>query len=178
MISARCCHAILARTVFEREPARSGISIAYSANSIAFRRHTLMLLRPQASQARRIPIIAGTQRCHPPLPRPHQRKPRILYLDQGPKQNHRRRQTRAPSVRLDPLGWFGTPAIEDSSDDRDIGTLPATRRSAKSQAVAYSRVLAGSRIIAPRRNNIAIFGGRGGHQNQALAENHRLRRRN
>src|SRR5712675_240514 len=45
----------------------------------------------------------GTQRCHPPLPRPHQRKPKTLYLDQGPKQNHRRCQTRAPSVRFDPL---------------------------------------------------------------------------
>ena len=54
----------------------------------------------EASQARRIPIPAGTQRCHPPLPRPHQRKPKTIYLDQGPKQNHRRRQTRAPSVRL------------------------------------------------------------------------------
>jgi hypothetical protein len=26
-----------------------------------------------------------------------------LYLDQGPEQNHRRRQTRTPSVRFDPL---------------------------------------------------------------------------
>ena len=26
------------------------------------------------------------------------------------------------------LGWFGTPAIEEPSDDRDIGTLPAQRQ--------------------------------------------------
>ena len=42
-------------------------------------------------------------------------KPKTLYLDQGPQQNHRRRQTRAPSVRFDPLddpfhetGGYGT----------------------------------------------------------------------
>src|SRR6478752_7697028 len=57
----------------------------------------------EASQARRIPITAGTQRRHPPLPRPHQRKPKALYLDQGSKQNHRRCQTGTPNVRFDPL---------------------------------------------------------------------------
>src|SRR5713101_3215434 len=31
------------------------------------------------------------------------RKPKTLYLDQGPKQNYRRCPTRAPSVRFDPL---------------------------------------------------------------------------
>jgi transposase len=36
-------------------------------------------------------------------PRRHQRKPKALYLDQRSQQNHRRRQTRAPSVRFDPL---------------------------------------------------------------------------
>ena len=44
-----------------------------------------------------------SQRCHPPLPRRYQCKPKALYLDQGPQQNHRRRQARAPSVRFDPL---------------------------------------------------------------------------
>src|ERR1700722_760971 len=62
----------------------------------------------EASQARCIPINAGTQRRHPPLPRPHQRKSKALYLDQGPKQNHRRCQTRTPSVRFDPLGGHRT----------------------------------------------------------------------
>jgi hypothetical protein len=41
--------------------------------------------------------------CHPPLPRRNQRKSKALHLDQGPKQNHRCCQTRAPSVRFDPL---------------------------------------------------------------------------
>jgi hypothetical protein len=44
------------------------------------------------------------------------------------------------------LGLFGTPAIEESSDDRDLGRPPANRRSAKSQAVAYSRVQACGRL--------------------------------
>jgi hypothetical protein len=44
------------------------------------------------------------------------------------------------------LGWFGTPAIEESSDDRDIGRLPATRRSAKSLSVSYSQVVACGRL--------------------------------
>jgi transposase len=30
--------------------------------------------------------------------------PKPFYLDQGPQQNHRRRQARAPNVRFDPLG--------------------------------------------------------------------------
>ena len=30
---------------------------------------------------------------------------KAIYLDQGPEQNHRRRQTRAPSVRFDPLAY-------------------------------------------------------------------------
>src|SRR6266436_5472570 len=35
------------------------------------------------------------------------RHPKALYLDQGPQQNHRRRQARAPIVRFDPLGSAG-----------------------------------------------------------------------
>ena len=47
----------------------------------------------------------GTQRRHPPLPRPHQRKPKAPYLDQGSKRNHRRCQTGTPNVPFDPLAW-------------------------------------------------------------------------
>jgi hypothetical protein len=53
--------------------------------------------------------------------------------------------TRERTLRRLP-GWLGTPAIEESSDDRDIGRLPATRRSAKSRTVSYSRVLACGRL--------------------------------
>src|ERR1700741_3798144 len=66
-------------------------------------RELLCETHQKAPQARRLPLPPGTQRCHPPLPRRHQCKPKALYLDQGPQQNHRRRQARAPSVRFDPL---------------------------------------------------------------------------
>src|SRR5690242_4688041 len=68
------------------------------------RRGLLRQPRQETAQTRRVPLAAGTQRCHPPLPRRHQRKSKALYLDQGPKQDHRCRQTRAPSVRFDPVG--------------------------------------------------------------------------
>ena len=63
-----------------------------------------------AIRARRMPIPAGTQRGHRPLPRRHQRKPNALYLDQGPQPNRRSRQTR-----------------RDSSGSRTLST-PAGRR--------------------------------------------------
>src|SRR5580693_10175767 len=68
------------------------------------RREFLCETHRKAPQARRVSLPPGTQRCHPPLPRRHQCKPNALYLDQGPQQNHRRRQARVPSVRFDPLG--------------------------------------------------------------------------
>src|ERR1700758_3662588 len=67
------------------------------------RRGLLRQPRQETAQARRVPIPAGAQRCHPPLPRRNQRTPKALYLDQGSEQNYRRRQARAPSVRFDPL---------------------------------------------------------------------------
>jgi transposase len=56
------------------------------------------------AQTRRVPIPPGTQRRHSLLPQRHQCQSKTLYLGQGPQQNHRCRQTRAPSVRFDPLG--------------------------------------------------------------------------
>src|SRR6516165_6943974 len=67
------------------------------------RRELLCETHQKAPQARRVPLPPGTQRCHPPLPRRHQCKPKALYLDQAPQQNHRGRQARAPNVRFDPL---------------------------------------------------------------------------
>src|SRR5438034_7174421 len=86
----------------------------------------------EESQARRIPITAGTQRCHPPLPRPHQRKPKTLYLDQGPKQNYRRCQTRAPSVRFDPLARV---LLLHKFYVRSSG-VPKRQRAARRQSIA------------------------------------------
>jgi hypothetical protein len=89
---------------------------------------------PSMGQVRRIPTVGRTKRVDASV--------EYFYLiaclaPQG--------CTRERAWRRLP-GWFGTPAIEDSSDDRDIGPLPATRRGAKSLAVAYSRVLACGRL--------------------------------
>jgi hypothetical protein len=46
----------------------------------------------------KMPSTASSRR------RPHQRKPKTLYLEQEPNQNYRRCQTWAPSVRINPLG--------------------------------------------------------------------------
>ena len=50
----------------------------------------------------------------------HEREPEALHMDRRPRQDHRRRQTRAPSVRFDPLAhttWppaLFRPAIVDA----------------------------------------------------------------
>src|ERR1700740_360153 len=77
----------------------------HSDVSLLAERHRELLCKPhqKAPQAWRVSLPPGTQRCHPPLPRRHQCKPKALYLDQGPTQNTRRRQTREPNVRFDPL---------------------------------------------------------------------------
>src|SRR6516164_2574224 len=98
------------------------------------RRRLLCQTHQKASQARRVPIPPRTQRRHPPLPRRHQRKPKALYLDQGPQQNHRSRQTRAPSVRFDPLepGFlvfqYGPELIIDASSDNRVKRIDITHR--------------------------------------------------
>jgi len=63
--------------------------------------------------------------AHPPLPRRHHANPKP-YLDQGPKENHRGRQTRAPSVRFDPLAsWLaGLSEILNGMPNR--ATVPVT----------------------------------------------------
>ena len=48
--------------------------------------------------------IVDLQVAIQPLPRRDQRQPKALHLDRQSRQNHRRRQTRASSVRFDPLG--------------------------------------------------------------------------
>lgn len=77
------------------------------------RREFLCETHQKAPQARRVSLPPGTQRCYPPLPRRYQCKPKALYLDQGPQQNHRRRQARAPNVRFDPLAFLRAGALDD-----------------------------------------------------------------
>src|SRR6516225_7192853 len=89
----------------DRKPFPVRIPLHSDVSLLAQRRRELLCETHQkAPQARRVPLPPGTQRCHPPLPRRHQCKPKALYLDQAPQQNHRGRQARAPNVRFDPLG--------------------------------------------------------------------------
>ena len=50
-------------------------------------------------QARRVSFAQGTHGRNPQLHRRYQCQPKAIYLDKRPWQDHRRRQTRAPSVR-------------------------------------------------------------------------------
>ena len=56
-----------------------------------------------APETRRVPLHCRPPGRHQPLPRRDQRQPKALHLDRRSRQNHRRLQTRAPSVRFDPL---------------------------------------------------------------------------
>ena len=73
---------------------------------VAQRRRRLLRQTRQATiEARRLPIRRRSPGRHQPLRRrdqPNDPKPFTWTAD--PRQNHRRRQTRAPSVRFDPLG--------------------------------------------------------------------------
>ena len=57
-------------------------------------------------QTWRLPFARRPSGRHQPLPCRAQRKPKALRLDRRSRQNYRRRQTRAPSVRVEPLGGF------------------------------------------------------------------------
>ena len=56
-----------------------------------------------APQARRLPLARLAPGRNQPIPRSSQRQPAALPLDQRPRQNHRRRPKRAPSVRFTSL---------------------------------------------------------------------------
>jgi transposase len=72
------------------------------------------------------------------FPRRHQCKPQTLSLDQGPQQNHRRRQTRAPSVGFNPLATITQPT------HRNTGPSPSL---AEKQEMTTARGQAESFVI-------------------------------
>src|SRR5271170_1542461 len=55
------------------------------------------------AQARRLSVCRRPASRNQPLPRRAQPPLKALHLDRRSRQNHRRRQARAPSVRFDPL---------------------------------------------------------------------------
>ena len=77
-----------------------------------------------APETRRLPLHCRPPGRHQPLARRDQRQPKALHLDRRSKQNHRRRQTRASSVRFDPLGTskLSTPPRRGRNEPR---VLPA-----------------------------------------------------
>ena len=60
-------------------------------------------LSKRPPETRRLPLHCRPPGLHQPLPRRDQRQPKALHLDRRSRQNHRRRQTRASSVRFNPL---------------------------------------------------------------------------
>ena len=71
---------------------------------VAQRRRRLLRQARQATlQARRLPIGRRSPGRHQPLPRRDKPEPKALHMDRRPRQNHRRRQARASSVKFDPL---------------------------------------------------------------------------
>ena len=64
-----------------------------------------------APETRRLPLHCRPPGRHQPLPRRDQRQPKALHLDRRSRQNHRRRQTRASSVRFDPLAATASQAM-------------------------------------------------------------------
>src|SRR4051812_12120778 len=65
--------------------------------------HTSKLKETAPPETRPLPLRRRPPGRHQPLPRRDQRRTEALHMDRRPRQNHRRRQTRAPSVRFHPL---------------------------------------------------------------------------
>jgi hypothetical protein len=73
---------------------------------VAQRRRGLLRQTVQASpQARRLSFARRPPDRHQPIPCRAQPATQTLHLDRRSRQNHRCRQTRAPSVRFHPLAW-------------------------------------------------------------------------
>src|SRR4051794_10777130 len=66
-------------------------------------RRVLRKADPAPPQTRRVRLDRRTPSRHKPLLEGNQRCPKTLHLDRRPRQDHRRRATRAPNVRFDPL---------------------------------------------------------------------------
>ena len=87
-----------------RSPSALDLPLHADFGLLAQRCRGLLCQADQApAQAWRVPLPRRASGRHQPLSRRDQRRPAPLPLDQGPRQNHRRRQKRAPSVKFYPL---------------------------------------------------------------------------
>ena len=67
-------------------------------------RRLLRQTHQAAAKARHLPLARRSPGRHQPLRRRAERRPQALHMDRRSRPDHRRRQTRATSVRFDPLG--------------------------------------------------------------------------
>jgi len=91
---------------FPRPPLTSTLHLPLHANLgvVAQRRRGVLRQADQAApEARCLPFACRLTGRHQTLPSRGQRPPQTLPMGQGPGQNHRRCQARAPSVRFAPL---------------------------------------------------------------------------
>jgi transposase len=71
---------------------------------LAQRRRRLLRQADEAAfETRRLPFGRRPSGCHQPVPRRTQPRLEALHMDRRSRQNHRRRQARAPSVGFNPL---------------------------------------------------------------------------
>ena len=87
-----------------RTPSAMDVPFHTDIGFLAQRRRGLLRDPHKAqAQARRLSIRRRPASRDQPLPRRAQSAIKALHLDRRSRQNHRRRQARAPSVRFDPL---------------------------------------------------------------------------
>ena len=88
-----------------RPPSTMDVPFHANVRLVAQRRRGLLRHPDKApTEARRLSIRHRPSSRHQPLPRRAQSAVPALHLDSRSRQDHRRRATRAPSVKFDPLG--------------------------------------------------------------------------
>src|SRR4051812_34996216 len=109
-------------------------------------RRVLRKADPAPPQTRRVRLDRGTPSRDKPLLAGNQRCPKTLHLDRRPRQNHRRRATRAPNVRFDPLAAREMPDVVLMDIQLpDVSGIEATRRlkaNAKTKSIPIIAVTA------------------------------------
>jgi transposase len=93
---------------------------------------------PAHAIAWRLPIRRRSPGSHQSTPRRNKLGAKALHMDRGPGQNHRRRQTRAPSVRFHPLGAKTASVI---ANRRMSSRSEPERLGSPRSPLAYLRVL-------------------------------------
>src|SRR3954464_4049078 len=127
-------------------------------------RRVLRKADPAPPQTRRVRLDRGTPSRDKPLLAGNQRCPKTLHLDRRPRQNHRRRATRAPNVRFDPLAAFFLGARSSlSGQDTEIialmgaGLTPLSRQDNPPPALWRPAVPRGSWVRCQRLANKAVI---------------------